>query len=106
MRLRLIFRRLADSRFLARASENTMKLYSEIMKEAVNKLSPVIKLYEFENDPEKRIIVAWKKGSSPNFFSNISHCFAPHGLYTTRKYCESFSNGMRMASFYLAPGWW
>lgn len=62
---------IADGRFLERATENTKKIYSELMVEAIDKLTPVIKTYDFTDSNERRIVVAWRQHAGPNYFSEV-----------------------------------
>lgn len=62
---------VADIRFIERATENTKTIYAELLKEAVNKLTPVIKTYDFTDSKERRIVVAWKQSAAPQYFTEV-----------------------------------
>lgn len=66
-------------------------------------MGPVVTAYEVENSRERRIIIAYKQGGTKSFFSALSDLYHSYNFYSTRKYVESFTNGITIISMYLLP---
>ncbi|KAG0011843.1 NAD-dependent glutamate dehydrogenase [Entomortierella chlamydospora] len=64
-------RETADKSFLEKATENTLEIYSTVMKQALGRTGPVIEMFEVEGSRERRL------------------------------YVEQFSNGITIVSLYL-----
>ncbi|KAF9571767.1 NAD-dependent glutamate dehydrogenase [Mortierella alpina] len=94
-------RETADKTFLEKATENTLEIYSDIMKMALSRTGPVIEMFEIEGSRERRLVIAYKQQTTQSFFSAISDLYHYYDLYSTRKYVEQFSNGITIVSLYL-----
>ncbi|KAF9941857.1 NAD-dependent glutamate dehydrogenase [Modicella reniformis] len=94
-------RETADKSFLEKATENTLEIYSNVMKMALSRTGPVIEMFEVEGSRERRLVIAYKQQTTQSFFSAISDLYHYYDLYSTRKYVEQFSNGITIISLYL-----
>ncbi len=94
---------VSDESFLAKASENTIAMYQEVMDEVLRRQGPVIDLFEVEGTREHRVVIGYKMGTTQNFFSAFSDLYHFYGLFSSRKYVEQFSNGVTIISVYLNP---
>ncbi|KAF9159656.1 NAD-dependent glutamate dehydrogenase [Actinomortierella ambigua] len=94
-------RETADKSFLEKATENTLAIYSSIMKLALTRTGPVIEMFEVEGSRERRIVIAYKQQTTQSFFAATSDLYHYYDLYSTRKYVEQFSNGITIMSLYL-----
>lgn len=92
---------IADKRFFQKATQNTLDVYSEIVKMAVGRTGPVIEVFDIQGKRDKRLVVAYRQGSALGFFSALSDLYHYYGLASTRKYVEQFSNGITVISLYL-----
>ncbi|KAJ3036171.1 NAD-dependent glutamate dehydrogenase [Rhizophlyctis rosea] len=99
-------RAVSDRSFLEKATENTLDIYSKLMKEALARTGPVIEVYDLPNTREKRLVVAYKQRTTQSFISAMSDLYHFYELYSTRKYVEHFSNGITILCLYLnqTPG--
>eukprot|EP00033_Pygsuia_biforma_P000557 GCRY01000656.1.p1 GENE.GCRY01000656.1~~GCRY01000656.1.p1 ORF type:complete len:1019 (-),score=344.88 GCRY01000656.1:248-3304(-) len=95
--------KIADKRFMERVTPNTIKIYRGIVEEAAASIGPVIKVFDFKDSVEKRIVCAFHRNHNPKYHSLISAVFQSYGFTTSRKYLENFSNGIVASSFYLKP---
>lgn len=100
---------LACKSFLSVAPPEMKETYERIVNRAANQLAPVIehdmpKTSESERTGKrfKRLMVAFRVGSTHSYLSGISDVYRYYGMYATRKYVEPFSNGIVLFSFYLA----
>jgi NAD-specific glutamate dehydrogenase len=66
---------ISDRMFLAKATKNTKQIYQEIIELAVNRTGPVIEVFDIEDSPEKRLVVA----------------FQPHRYSRTRDQFDAFA---------------
>ncbi|EGG04598.1 uncharacterized protein MELLADRAFT_49084 [Melampsora larici-populina 98AG31] len=95
-------RQVSDQTFLSKVSPNTLDIYQAVMKNAITRTGPVVECYEVEgNVLERRVVIAYRHGSTNHLFSAMSDLYHFYGLYSTRKYVERFSNGMTIISIYL-----
>jgi len=94
---------VGESRFLSKATQNTMEIYQEILNNAVGRSGPVIEMFDIEGTREKRLVLAYKQGSAMGLFSALSDLYHYYGLTSSRKYVEQFSNGFTIMSIYLKP---
>ncbi|KAG0202423.1 NAD-dependent glutamate dehydrogenase, partial [Mortierella sp. NVP41] len=94
-------RQTSDKSFLEKATENTLEIYSDVMKMALARTGPVIEMFEVEGSRERRLVIAYKQQTTQSFFSAISDLYHYYDLYSTRKYVEQFSNGITIVSLYL-----
>jgi len=97
---------VSDQGFLEKATENTLVIYSKLMKEALNRTGPVIEMFDLPGTREKRLVVAYKQRTTQSFVSAMSDLYHFYDLYSTRKYVENFSNGITIFCLYLnqVPG--
>eukprot|EP01096_Ripella_sp_DP13-Kostka_P008034 TRINITY_DN2983_c0_g1_i1.p1 TRINITY_DN2983_c0_g1~~TRINITY_DN2983_c0_g1_i1.p1 ORF type:complete len:1014 (+),score=541.19 TRINITY_DN2983_c0_g1_i1:179-3220(+) len=99
-------RALADVDFLKGASDHTIQLYQDILKDAQNSLGPVYHISDClegseDGVQEIRLVVCYRYKSTHSLFSGITALYHHHGLHSTRKYIEPLSNGFIFYSFYL-----
>ncbi|KAL2809286.1 Glutamate/Leucine/Phenylalanine/Valine dehydrogenase-domain-containing protein [Aspergillus granulosus] len=94
---------IGEKRFLQKATENTKAVYQEIISNAVSRAGPVIEMFEIEKSREKRLVIAYRRGSAMGFFSALSDLYHYYRLTSSRKYLENFSNGITVISLYLRP---
>ena len=92
---------IADKRFRQKATQNTLDIYQQIVELAVERTGPVIEEFDIQGKREKRLVVAYRRGSALGFFSALSDLYHYYGLAATRKYVEQFSNGITVISLYL-----
>ncbi|ORZ31905.1 Glutamate/Leucine/Phenylalanine/Valine dehydrogenase-domain-containing protein [Catenaria anguillulae PL171] len=96
-------RMVADKTFLEKATENTLDVYQNVMRNVLERTGPVIEMYEVEGSREKRLVIGYKQRTTRTFFSAMSDLYHYYDLYSTRKYVEQFSNGVTIMSLYLNP---
>ena len=94
---------VGEKRFLQKATPNTKAIYQEILNNAVGRSGPVIEMFEIEGSREKRLVIAFRQGSSLGMFSALSDLYHYYRLTSSRKYLENFSNGFTIISLYLRP---
>ncbi|KAK8031907.1 NAD-specific glutamate dehydrogenase [Apiospora arundinis] len=75
----------------------------DIITLAVNRTGPVIEVFDIEDSPEKRLVVAFRSRTARGMFSALSDLYHYYGVTSTRKYVEQFSNGITVMSIYLKP---
>ncbi|RQM27954.1 hypothetical protein B5M09_000870 [Aphanomyces astaci] len=95
---------LADKHFLERAGDNLKKVYQQVLKTASNQMTPAFHTevwLEPDNTKMARFTVAYKAGSTHSYFSSLADVYRGHGLFSSRKYAEYFSNGIVIYGFYL-----
>ncbi|KAJ3365780.1 NAD-dependent glutamate dehydrogenase [Allomyces javanicus] len=96
-------RLVADKAFLEKATEHTLEVYENIMRQVLQRTGPVIELFEVEGSREKRIVIGYRQQSTRHFFSAMSDLYHYYDLFSTRKYVEQFANGVTIMSLYLNP---
>lgn len=94
-------KKIGDTIFLATAARETVARYQALITKTKGWESPYIDITKCRRGGEIRITVVTKRDSSHRFFSNVSDVFNSHGLVSSRKYIEQFSNGRTAYSFYL-----
>ncbi|KAI8343348.1 Glutamate/Leucine/Phenylalanine/Valine dehydrogenase-domain-containing protein [Chlamydoabsidia padenii] len=94
---------VADQTFLKKANDHTLKIYSGVMCDVLQRTGPVIKMFEVKGSRERRIIIGYRQRSTKGFFSAMSDLYHYYDLYSTRKYVEQFSNGVTIMGLYLNP---
>lgn len=97
---------IADQEFLRNASENTRQAVAAILKRAEDSLGPVTQVLDVagSDGKEVRLLVAYRKETTQQFFSGLTELYRAHDLHSTRKYVETYKNGMRTLSLYLYGG--
>ena len=66
---------IGDRTFLAKATENTLQIYQEILDLAVSRTGPVIQAFDVEGSYEKRLVVAYRQRTAPGIFSALSDLY-------------------------------
>ncbi|KJZ76246.1 NAD-specific glutamate dehydrogenase [Hirsutella minnesotensis 3608] len=94
---------ISDNGFWQKATDNTKQIYQEIIELAVNRTGPVIEIFDIENSPEKRLVIAFRTRTAQGMFSALSDLYHYYGITSSRKYVEQFSNGITVMSIYLRP---
>ncbi|KAF2834827.1 glutamate/leucine/phenylalanine/valine dehydrogenase [Patellaria atrata CBS 101060] len=92
---------IGEKKFLQKATENTKKIYQDIIEAAVARTGPVIEFFDIKDSRDKRLVLAYKQGSALGLFSALSDLYHYYGLTSSRKYVEQFSNGYTVMSIYL-----
>jgi len=94
-------RQVSDRVFLERATPGTLELYQRVMNNALDRTGVVIELIDYPETEEKRLIIGFRRGTTQNYFSALSDLYHYYDLYSSRKYVETFSNGIAIYSIYL-----
>lgn len=94
---------IGDRMFLAKATANTKQLYQDIIEHAVTRTGPVIEAFDIQDSDEMRLVVAFRRRTASGLFSSLSELYHSHGVTSSRKYVEQFSNGITVMSLYLKP---
>jgi glutamate dehydrogenase len=90
---------VADKNFLKKATEYTLKVYSEVMQNALQRTGPVIEMYEVQGSRERRLVIGYRQRSTQGFFSAVSDLYHYYDLYSTRKFvgkCYQKDDGGRV----------
>lgn len=77
---------VADQNFLKKATDYTRQRYQEVMCDVLQRIGPVIQMYQVEGTREHRLIIGYRQRSTQGFFSAMSDLYHYYGLYSTRKY--------------------
>lgn len=97
--------RISDKMFLAKTTENTMKIYQKIIDKAAGSSGPVIEVHPSNvagsSGQEKRLVVAFRHRTAPGMFSALSDLYHYYDVICPRKYLDNFSNGITVLSMYL-----
>jgi glutamate dehydrogenase len=95
---------VSDKTFLEKVTPNTKEIYQNVVTSVIERRTgPVIKVFEIENTPEKRLVIGFKQRSTMGLFSALSDLYHYYGCTSARKYVEQFSNGVTVMSIYLRP---
>ena len=86
----LDIRQVSDKTFLEKATEHTLDIYSNVMKQVLVRTGPVIEMYHVPNSKEKRLVIGFKQRTTQSFFSAMSDLYHYYDLYSTRKYVGVF----------------
>ncbi|KAJ3105920.1 NAD-dependent glutamate dehydrogenase [Phlyctochytrium bullatum] len=92
---------VSDKNFLEKATENTLEIYQNVIKQVLVRTGLVIELFDVPNSREKRLVIGYKHKTTQSFFSALSDLYHFYELYSTRKYVEHFSNGVTIICLYL-----
>ena len=95
---------VSDKSFFDKATDNTKRIYSDMIKSVLNRTGPVIDRYEIAGTDDWRVVVGLRRGTGENLFAALSDLYHYYGMTSTRKYVEQFSNGICVMSIYLTPG--
>jgi glutamate dehydrogenase len=93
---------VSDKNFKFRTTQNTKKLFQQVMTKVLDTDGPVLEVVETRSG-EKRLIIGFRRRSTRNFFSALSDIFHYYGLASIRKHVDQFSNGVTIMTFYLVP---
>lgn len=93
--------KIGDLTFLKIASENTKKLYSEIIADVTKTTGPVIRHFPISDSDEYRVVIGYRQKTSSRYNSALSDLANYYKLTTTRKYVEQFANGITIISMYV-----
>ncbi|KAI9467858.1 Glutamate/Leucine/Phenylalanine/Valine dehydrogenase-domain-containing protein [Zychaea mexicana] len=96
-------RQVADKSFLRKATDHTLSVYEQVMRNVLQRSGPVIEMYEAQGKRERRLIIGYRQRSTVGFFSAMSDLYHYYNLYSVRKYVEQFSNGVTIIGLYLNP---
>ncbi|PVU87831.1 hypothetical protein BB561_006150 [Smittium simulii] len=94
--------KVADKIFLAKATKTTLERYQSLMNMAIERAGPVINNYLEETNKEFKVLIAYRQGSTNEYFSGLSDLYHYYGLYSQRKFVEQFSNGITIVSLNFA----
>ncbi|ODQ77596.1 hypothetical protein BABINDRAFT_163325 [Babjeviella inositovora NRRL Y-12698] len=94
---------IGDRTFLESATDNTKRLYSEVLQQVSLTTGPVIRHFVLPNTNEVRVIIGYKQKSTRRYNSALSVLADYYNLTTTRKYVEQFANGSTVISMYMTP---
>ncbi|KAG7875923.1 hypothetical protein KL938_004857 [Ogataea parapolymorpha] len=92
---------VGDSTFLKTATPHTKLLYSEVLNELAATEGPVIKHFTVAATGEQRIIIGYRRNSSPRYSSALSTLAKYYNVNLRRKYVENFANGYSIISMYI-----
>jgi glutamate dehydrogenase len=93
---------VSDKNFLFRTTKETQTLFQTIMNEVQETDAPAIYTVDNpKNSSQKRLIIGFKRKTTNKFFSALTDVFHFHGLNSTKKFVDQFSNGVTICSFYL-----
>lgn len=93
---------IGDKTFLEIASSHTKQLYSEVITEVVKSTGPIIKHFSVTSTGENRVIIGFRRNSSPHYNSALTTLCDFYKLSIGRKYVENFSNDVTVISLYIA----
>ncbi|KAL1664697.1 Glutamate/Leucine/Phenylalanine/Valine dehydrogenase-domain-containing protein [Schizophyllum commune] len=96
-------RSVSNKSFLEKATDNTLEIYQQVMRNVETRYGPVIEVFKVEGSREHRLVIGYKMGGTRSYFSALSHLYHFYSLYSTRKYVEQFANGVTIISIYLNP---
>jgi len=63
---------IGEKRFLQKATNNTKDIYQKILELAVKRTGPVIESFDIEGSRDKRLVLAYKRGSANGLFAAMS----------------------------------
>ncbi|KAH3669415.1 hypothetical protein OGAPHI_001536 [Ogataea philodendri] len=92
---------IGDKTFLKTATHHTKLLYSEVLNELSTTEGPVIKHFTVAATGEQRIIIGYRRNSSPRYNSALSTLARYYNVKLSRKYVENFANGSSIISMYI-----
>lgn len=94
---------VASDVFLADKSKLIRERYQEIIQEALQRLSPVCKEFPVYRDGTIPLMFAFSQGAgtSTSYMLQLTELMNQNGLSATRKFIETFANGVIVFSLYL-----
>jgi glutamate dehydrogenase len=84
-------RLISDKNFLEKATENTLEIYLNVIKQVLVRTGPVIEMFDVPNSREKRLVIGYKQKTTQSFFSALSDLYHFYELYSTRKYVGEYT---------------
>lgn len=72
---------VSDKTFLEKATENTRKIYQNMIRAVLKRTGPVIDRYEIEGTSDWRIVIGMRRGSGTNFFGAMTDLYHFYGMY-------------------------
>jgi glutamate dehydrogenase len=87
--------------FLKHASDNTKRIYQQMLKKAALQRGPLVESFTCDPSPEKRMVICFRSGETSRFFAALTDLYHSHGMVTTKKYLEQFANGFTCISLYM-----
>eukprot|EP00735_Rhodelphis_limneticus_P010071 TRINITY_DN2913_c0_g1::TRINITY_DN2913_c0_g1_i1::g.4399::m.4399 TRINITY_DN2913_c0_g1::TRINITY_DN2913_c0_g1_i1::g.4399 ORF type:complete len:1081 (-),score=465.50,sp/Q54VI3/GLUD2_DICDI/47.79/0.0,ELFV_dehydrog/PF00208.16/8.8e-50,Bac_GDH/PF05088.7/4.8e-15,Bac_GDH/PF05088.7/9.5e-05,ELFV_dehydrog_N/PF02812.13/0.032,DUF2330/PF10092.4/0.1,DUF976/PF06162.7/0.3,DUF976/PF06162.7/1.1e+04 TRINITY_DN2913_c0_g1_i1:330-3488(-) len=94
--------KLGNTDFLRTATENTKRIYQEVLTTASKQLAPAVRMEDVSGSEEEvRIVIAYKRGGTHSFLSGVSDLLRSFNLHSTRKYIEQFQQGYVVMSMYV-----
>lgn len=73
--------------------------YQTVIKKAVDQLGPVVETYPQEE--ETVVMLGYRKRTTHSYFSTLTQIFEHNKIPVSRKFLETFSNGIAVCSFYV-----
>lgn len=95
--------KVATGVFLRDKTPAIRERYQEIIKKAMNKLSPVLEVFPTYRDGTIPIMLAFKKGGQSTYLQKLTEILKYNNLTCERKFIETFANGLVVYSLYLRP---
>lgn len=96
---------ISDTSFFSTVSDDAKATLTSLLQEAQKRHGPVIKVQKRDSESpdheEICLLVAYRHGTTHSFFSGLTALYHYHGLHSTRKYIERFSNGLCTYSLFL-----
>jgi len=96
---------VASDVFLKEKTQAIVDRYQDIVSDAVNRLSPVARQFETYRDGTTPLMFAFNHsaGTTTSYMLQLTELLKQGGLVPTRKFIETFANGIRVFSLYLKP---
>lgn len=93
---------VASGTFLRNKSLEIRSRYQETIRDAVGKLEPIFKVYHQTKDGTTPVILTIRHSQKASFLQRFTEVLKFHQLNCSKKFIETFSNGIVVYSFYLA----
>lgn len=83
---------VSDQIFLKKATEHTLRIYSNVMRNVLQRTGPVIEMFQIQGSRECRLIIGYRQRSTKSFFSAMSDLYHYYDLYSARKFVGKNEN--------------
>ena len=83
-------RSVSNKSFLEKATDNTLEIYQQVMRNVETRYGPVIEVFKVEGSREHRLVIGYKMGGTSKFFSALSNLYHFYSLYSARKYVGGY----------------
>lgn len=93
--------KVASGTFLRDKSFEIRQRYQEILDEAVGKINPIFKVHDKAADGSTPVTVALRHDQRSSFLLKFTEVLKFHKIRTSRKFIQSFANGLVVYTFYL-----